>query len=171
MWVLWSLSLMIWSTHCCCPPHLKDDDKRSEILAWKEMDLLVAREARRKRRAEETSQVILSGCDLLLYPAENTEDNAHDAGCSHHHRHAGCSHYRRHPCSCKLRSEDAILRPPSQQRMRMGRWGAQILLGPHISNRSMEQPFGAPLPFGEKCVLLTFLNISCSYAFVLRVLC
>jgi hypothetical protein len=56
---------------------LKDDDKRSEILAWKEMDLLVAREARRKRRAEGTSQVILSGCDGVLYPAENKEDNAH----------------------------------------------------------------------------------------------
>ena len=78
MWVLWSLSLMIWSTHCCCLPHLKDDDKRSEILAqFRQNDLLVAREARRKRRAEGTSQVILSGCDGVLYPAENKEDNAH----------------------------------------------------------------------------------------------
>jgi hypothetical protein len=97
----------------------ESENNRCEILAqFRQNDLLVAREARRKRRAEGTSQVILSGCDGVLYPAENKEDNAHDAGCSHHHRHAGCSHYRRHPCSCRLRSEDAILRPPSQQRMR-----------------------------------------------------
>ena len=48
----------------------------AEMLAqFRQNDLLVAREARRKRRAEETSQVILSGCDGVLYPAENKEDN------------------------------------------------------------------------------------------------
>jgi hypothetical protein len=56
----------------------ESENNRCEILAqFRQNDLLVAREARRKRRAEGTSQVVLSGCDGVLYPAENKEDNAH----------------------------------------------------------------------------------------------
>ena len=50
----------------------------AEMLAqFRQNDLLVARAFRRKRRAEGTSQVILTGCDGVLYPEENKEDNAH----------------------------------------------------------------------------------------------
>jgi hypothetical protein len=50
----------------------------AEMLAqFRQNDLLVARESRRKARAEGTSPVITGGCDDLLFPQEVKEDNAH----------------------------------------------------------------------------------------------